>query len=722
MLALFRAVSRSCAWWGPTACLGLLLVAAVVCLAHHYASAPNPGFTNFNSDDLYPVAVCEDLFQRYDVTGWHLPGAPYVVPDLLLFCPCLVTAGDLGLAFLAYALVFYPLLAALLTALGRQLGLGRRDAAVQGVASVLLLVVTHLGRSPAWWTMSLAHPASHVGILLVGVLLITLALRVLRKGAALLPVAAFVVAGGLGAFSDKLLVVQFLLPLSLTLLLLACGRFITLRRVAALAAGVGGALLLDFALRRLVDHFGMILLPAENALCLAEVRRRGTLFLEEFPACLHGQWVLIGLLPLHLLTAVVVAASWARRLRAPGAPGRDPAQEGVPPLPPGAFGQGGAGGVAPLATALLALFVCFCNVAVVVAAGAWCCPAHSRYLFGVLLTPFLFFGMLVRFLPGCRSRLAGALVPAGIAVFAVWQVVNQAPGFRGGRLHQPCPPLVVVMDQLARDRGLRYGLAEYWSARSVQLLATESVRVKTILLDGAPCLHEDNPNEYLSPDPGDLTVPRYRFIILSRSRSIPDEAALLAEYGAPTERVAVEPGAEVWIYPELHGRRFDRFLDGILAEKRRRRCAFQGPASPARLTRPKKNFTPWDASGNLVIRPGQEAELRFAHPVSGRTIDIAADHLSEYAVTFYRGEERLGALRVPASPWTGAAYMTADSSWLYARLLPLPEPLCGQPWDRVVVRPVGAGRHSVGHFLVSDEPLNGPGRGKGGTTTNGKVP
>jgi hypothetical protein len=368
----------------------------------------------------------------------------------------------------------------------------------------------------------------------------------------------------------------------------------------------------------------------------------------------------------------------------------------------------GGDGAAPLAVALVALLVCGCNVAAVLTAGAWVNPASFRYLFGVLLTPFLFFGLLVRLLPGRRPAVGSALVTAGIAAFAAVQVSAQVPGFRWHHLRLPRSPLAQTIDRLARERGLRAGLADYWSARSVQLLATEPVRVKAVLPDGAPWLHEDNPNEYLSPDPADLTMPPYQFIIVTRPQSVPDPGLIRAEYGEPAERVAVGDQAEIWIYPELHGPRFDRFLDGILAAKYRRHGAFQAPASPPELAQPKRNFTPWDARGNLVIQPGQEVEVRFARPTSGRTIDIAADLLSEYDLTFYRGKEPLGVLRVPASPWTGAAYVTPGTSWLYARLLHLPDPLRDRRWDRVIIRPVrAAAQQSVGHFLVLDEPLPG---------------
>ena len=49
-------------------------------------------------------------------------------------------------------------------------------------------------------------------------------------------------------------------------------------------------------------------------------------------------------------------------------------------------------------------------------------------------------------------------------------------------------------------------------------------------------------------------------------------------------------------------------------------------------------------------------------------------------------------------PWAEGNYHGAV---LYARLLPLPDGVCGREWDRALVRPVsGLPPFRVGHFLV----------------------
>src|SRR5581483_9873865 len=48
----------------------------------------------FNSDHLYPSAVCEDFRLGRDLSGWYLPGAPYLFPDMALILPCQVLSGN----------------------------------------------------------------------------------------------------------------------------------------------------------------------------------------------------------------------------------------------------------------------------------------------------------------------------------------------------------------------------------------------------------------------------------------------------------------------------------------------------------------------------------------------------------------------------------------------------------------------------------------------------
>jgi hypothetical protein len=116
-------------------------------------------------------------------------------------------------------------------------------------------------------------------------------------------------------------------------------------------------------------------------------------------------------------------------------------------------------------------------------------------------------------------------------------------------------------------------------------------------------------------------------------------------------------------------------------------------------------MTPADAPGNVALAAGQPLEVRFAGPITGRLLDVGANDDNRLDLDFFRGEQRLGSLSVPAVPWTGACY---EKPGIQSRLLSLPANLRDRPWDRVVVRPrPGSQPVRLAHVLVFAEGIPG---------------
>jgi hypothetical protein len=661
-----------------------LVVAAVLFLADLYGGAPNGGVANFHSDDLYTVDHCRQALAGYDLRGCHLPYTPYVFPDMALQLPGVALSSDVGLVFLTYSLLYYGLTALALAWIARQCGVTWREGFWHGGAGVALLLATHLSWPYYLRGMLLAHPANHAGIILVGLFLVGLCLHLVRRGPSLAATALFLLTGGLGAFSDKLLLVQFLGPLSLTLLVLACLRQLSARRLLVGAGWIGGAFALSEALRWAAARYGFILLPVEDELKLPGIGDVLHFLIFQFPAGFSGQSIAIAVMIGGALSGTAAAAHAGLRRR--------------PEV---------------LLTALVCLLACLSNLgAVLLVALGPLGPGFPRYTLVVVLLPFLFLSLFVRLLPGRVGRVGVALAVLA-AVGAVTQLGLRAPAFAWHHLRQPYPALVAAVDELARERGVRYGLADYWSARTTSLLSREGVCLKTLAADGAPWLHGDNPNSYLTPDPGDGSLPPYRFIVLARG---PRPCALSAEairdiYGEPTERRVVDAEWEIWLYDDgLDAPPFRRFLAGVLAQKYRRGHRYAAPVWPRALARPRANLTCWDAPGNLPTAPGKEVEVVFAHPVTGAAIDLGADAGGTYLVTLFQDHERLGRLTAPAC-WTGVVwnYDRQNRHTMFSRLLPLPEDLRGRPFNRAIVRCLGGPENGrLGHFLVYDEGAHLP--------------
>jgi len=664
-----------------------LLVLAVVFLADSYGSDPHAGeaYHAFSSDDLYTVDICRQALAGYDLRGCHFPAAPYVFPDMVLQVPGMAISADVASIFLSYSLLFYGLLAAMLAWIAWRCGVPWPESWLHGCTGVALLLATHLAGPYRDRMILLAHPGNHAGIILVGLFLTALALELVRVGPRPLTTAAFFLVGGLAAFSDRLLIVQFLAPLGLALLVLTCFRLLSVRRLAAGAAWISGSLLLSEAVRWAFSRLGFLLLPVGDDLQLPGFPDIFRFLVHQFPAALSGQYVALTVLAAGALAAVAAVVSAAR--------GRRPEA---------------------LLVALVCILAGLSSLAAVLVVGLGPMASYfPRYLLVLVFLPFLFFSLLVRLLFRRWERI-GTILAVAAAIVAFLQVGLKVPAFAWEHLRQPYPVLVRAIDNLAREQGCRYGLANYWSARSTTLLSRQGVVVKPLDVTGTLWLHSDNPNTCLQP--GDETLPPYRFIIMPRTSRVEQlsRSCILARYGEPGERRVVDAEWEIWRYNRLDCPWFNRFLAGVLAQKYRRTHHYEVPQSPPQLAQPTANLSRWDDRKPLSLGPGNEQEVLFDHLLTGEAIDLSADCGNVYQVTFFRDKEYLGAVRAPACA-TGVVwnYDRKNACTMFSRILPLPEEMRGRPWNRAIVRCLSGAEHArLGHFLVLAEspPLPDLGR------------
>jgi hypothetical protein len=685
--------------WPAAAPFGVVLAAAVGIAVLLLGCTYLASGSAFNSDHLYPSAVCEDFRQGRSLAGWYLPGAPYLFPDMALMLPCQVLSGNLAGQFLAYDFALFGCLFAAVAWLGRSVGLTWRQALGAAASGVLLLVAAHLGKSYEGRGTHLASPGSHFGIVPVGLALLALAVGLLRRGPRLLPAAAFLVLGGLGAFSDKLLLVQFLAPLCAALVLLACVRVVSARQVAGMLSLVGGVVLLATGLRAVFARLGFHLLQIENTFGFVKLRDLPPL-LAQMGAEVAGQHLLAALMPLYLLAAVLVVAAWLRRRGAdiPVCRGEG-SQECLPH---------GADRLGVLVAALALALVPACNLAAVFAAGLSGNSAVSRYVLPCYVLPLLLTGWLLALLPGRTGGLSRSVFPALVVLFAARQIIDRGPELAAVKWEPPYPPLTQVLDRLVRERGPLRGMGEFWSSREIHFLSRERVIVNPLDRYGMPFFHASDRNRFLADDPHDTSVPHCDFIIVRPGCSFrdpgPDLIAFL--YGPPRERIPAGEH-EVWLYDRLCSSPLDRFYRARLAERFRDHTPGIAPTAPACLARPKANMSPTEASDNVLIAPGESLEVLLEPPVSGKSIDVAAGHDELFDLEFRAGNKPLGRLHVPGVPFNGSAY---EHPGLQSRLLSLPLAMQKEAWDRIVVLP-GSETVHLGHLFVraDDVPDTGVG-------------
>jgi hypothetical protein len=655
--------------------VAVLLALTLFLLGYRYLTWPSA----FNSDDLLCSNIVEDVFRGEDIHEWHLPGAPYLFPDLFLLAPCRWLAPNLVVEFLAYHFLFWGLMVAVLWWLGELLRLSRRSAFVAAAVGVAFLAAVHLG--PAYGRApKLVHPGNHVGAVLVGLFLLAMTVQAVRHGYGIASAIVCIVLGGLGAFSDRLVLLQFLTPTALALGLLWLRRRINMRQLAVHAAVFAGIVGLSMLLRALFVQMGIHFLRVEDWFgrpTWADLETMAHLL----KATLDGQVLLKLLIPLYLVLCVLV--------------GSLAVATGGPPV-----GRSSTGGL-PVATELFgwALFLSpVCNLVVLFLLGQGRNSAIDRYLLPCWLLPLLCPALLAALLPWQRPRaLASTLVPAAMAVFVACRVAAGMPAVEAARLEVPYPPLAQALDRLVHERGALRGLAGFWEARSLSFLTRERVPVRPLNFVGEPWFHACNPASFLAT--GAEGTPTYQFILaVDRPAEVaPPREVLLAHYGPPKEKLIVGRD-EIWLYDRVRSSALDRFLSAALAERLAAERPFVGPDEPACLSRPKANRTQ-PRRGTAAAPQGQSLELHFAAPVRGVLLDVAADHAADCLLEFFHSTATrpLAVVRVPPVPWTGAAY---DAPGLQSRLVPLPPILQHQHWDRIVVRPRSSHGVTLGHVLL----------------------
>jgi hypothetical protein len=678
---------RTLAAAGFAAVVAVLVAAALFLLGCTYVRCPSA----FNSDHLYCTAFCEDLRLGRPLAGWCLPGAPYLFPDMALMLPCQFLPGGLVSEFLGYLFVLFACLLAAVAWLGRSVGLSWRQAFAAAASGVLLLVAAHLGQTYEGRGTHLASPGSHLGIVPVGLALLALAVGLFRRGPRPLAVVLFLTLGSLGAVSDKLLLVQFLAPLSAALVLLACCRVVTGRQVAGMLGLIGGVVLLDVAIRGLLASVGVHFLrvdsdfggikPGDGAALLGQVRDG-----------VAGQTLLMVLMHLYLLAGFLLMAAWLRRRGADGNVCRSEGRQEC-------LSHKGV-----LAIALTLMLSPACNLAALFVTGMSRSPAVNRYTLPCYVFPLLLTGWLLALLPGRGARLGRVLFPVLAVLFAAWRLAERGPELAAVKLEPPYPPLARVIDRLAREHGPLRGLGGHWTARQMTYLTREHVPIRSISNSGSARPHACSLQGYLCDDRHDTSVPDYQLVILSSNddKLEPTPEAIRCEYGEPLERLVVG-SSEVWRYRRVESRKWETFLRAQLAQRLRNEWEYIAPVEPKKLRNPKHDRTPWDRSCNVLLPRGQSLEVRFDPPATGSLLDVSAHFLDQFRLAFYRGADLVGTARVPAVLSPGFTY---GPPGLQSRLVPLPAACREKPWDRVVMTPlVHYDCASIGHFLVYRQEL-----------------
>ncbi len=506
-----------------------------------------------DGDNVYMLMLVDDVLAGRPFREWTPPPAPVLVPDGLLMIPSVLLARILtstpgsfaGAAQLCYALLFGTLISLTAMSMLRRLqknddGLARRLDWAVSLGMCLFAVLVAAGfqkiRLSEFWI-----PSFHGGAFLAALILLRLcqaSFASVMNARWFVVLIAVALLSLFAAPSDKLFLIYGSYPAAVLVLLhrlLRPGHDTLLRlglRLAAILIPVRFAEPLTDLVRerewlllspryfsemfkQLVEWHDLFDLGRYVALAETLIERTSVVY-----------WA-AGLLFVVLLGLVLLR--WFRR--------RD-----------GEFEQ---------QRFFLAAAVGLClalSTAALVLVGAQLGLAEVRYGYPLYVLPFLFGPAFVVLLLHERGR-ATALVPvvSGGLVSALVAGVLFVSGHRLPDADQR-GTLTPCLEELAAEHGLRYGYADYWNTKPVNLLNEAGLHILQLRDGDLGVYYWVNNLTMFTRD--DLTADQFNFVITER---LPREK-ILAEFGEP--RLRLHCGvAEILLYDPARDAKFRAHFD-----------------------------------------------------------------------------------------------------------------------------------------------------------------
>ncbi len=240
-----------------------LITYFIVAFMTGFVFLTNPASVGFSSDAVYLPALFSDIFLRgYHFSSWYLTPAPYFFPDMLVFFIIQSLAHNVFYAFLIYAVFQNILLLYLISKIAVLVTQNRASILLTQCVFLLVLIFVYPGHTEVYGIF--LKSAHHVGTLINGLILICLLITYKRntKNSLLLAILAI---GVLGAASDIIFVVQFVLPIMASLFLCRLFKIQMTFPIAKIFFILIVSCLIGYFLRNFVgtqSHFSFILVHA----------------------------------------------------------------------------------------------------------------------------------------------------------------------------------------------------------------------------------------------------------------------------------------------------------------------------------------------------------------------------------------------------------------------------------------------------------------------------
>lgn len=449
----------------------------------------------FSSDSLYLPSIYRDVFERGgSLWDWSLNPAPNFFPDMLLFFGAEGVLGDLRAASYVFPMLqFIGIAFFFRTAL--RLGLGTTDERPAAFATVL--VATIFLCSPYGGEFGFAFHllvnSFHQGAFLNALMALCLLLWGVRRGG-WPPVALLILMAVVASASDRSFWPLFSAPAFMGLLVAAFRsghrkRMIMLAVAVAAGSAAGHQLLISSGLRienpyqlmafqrilfswgNFSDQFGRL---------LSNLNLPGVITWIAVLAWIHAIW-----------------RAWRGFRAGIHTDGRktDPSED--------------ARSVFLTFLPLSCLFILIAPVL----NGSYDGDDSIRYDFSAIVLALLSASLAIVAL-GERGRRAATAGLFFIVMIATVRVLVKDHARLEALLHYK-PERARVMDEIAKEEGLRYGAADYWDAKLITMFSDEGLEISPLGDEQRLYIHVIRPEAHMAPEE---THPR-TFILLARTKS-----------------------------------------------------------------------------------------------------------------------------------------------------------------------------------------------------------
>ena len=515
----------------------------------------------FNSDTLFCAAVYEDLIvDGYSWNGWRCSAATVIYPDCIIYFGArALTSSTAPAMVLSTCITFVLTLAAFFFLLRTLIPPEQRPyqtMILMGLGAIFLLINAKGGLKSPFFRMPLTV-TFHSGELLCVVFDLALVSYLINAGERQRLALAGVFANtALCMLSDRLILIHFVVPtiatlVAIRLLLGSQGENLSLRRIGAIAVVLISATTTGRVLLRTIqptweDKINVYPFEMEHAiqgLWAVLEKCRQQIAVRERLHIMAALWL--------LFSSSIVLTALARRIRSVVSGDRLPmTHRGL------------------LLVSVFYLAMTASTLGAVCYAGALYRPPHltdvewmggSRYFIPVLVIPFFAIGIWLVRLPALANPMAATIVV--VLGLNLAHQASKIPRADDQGVWHHYPPEVQQLDAIAKQHGLKYGLAGFWESKRLTLFSRNGLRVHPIIeqpvsVNGFIPFHWLSNARWYFDAPRGGGEPRYQFIVVKES-SIPSasRARTIETFGKPAAAIPLGP-QRVFIYNRPEDKRF----------------------------------------------------------------------------------------------------------------------------------------------------------------------